>query len=169
MVLIWLYYRRSSIGRNEIENSCMIKGMYEIHLPVETWHAPLIFTKIYGSWIIVILKKKEGSLFLDRPTKEYMRGLWEKPKDEMEKNILPFVRRAGYAAPVRAWLKEKNLKPYNFLKDDIEQSMEFAWMPAIAIYFDHPDVNVLEFITVLPGEARPELGVISSNEWIKRK
>jgi lactoylglutathione lyase len=38
-------------------------------------------------------------------------------------------------------------------------------MPAIAIYFDDPDGNVLEFIAVLPGEAKPELGIVSYKEW----
>jgi len=43
--------------------------------------------------------------------------------------------------------------------------MVFAWMPSIAIYFDDPDGNVLEFIAILEGKGRPELGIISYEHW----
>jgi len=61
-----------------------------------------------------------------------------------------------------------DLTPYNFLKDGIEAPMVFAWMPALAIYFNDPDGNQLEFIAVLEGERRPELGVLSYADWINR-
>ena len=35
---------------------------------------------------------------------------------------------------------------------------------AIAIYFNNPDGHALEFIAMLDGKARPELGVISYEE-----
>jgi len=47
--------------------------------------------------------------------------------------------------------------------------MVFAWMPAVAIYFEDPDGHELEFIAVLDGEPRPELGVISYHDWEKLK
>jgi hypothetical protein len=67
------------------------------------------------------------------------------------------------------FLKDRNLKPYNFLNDGIERPMVFAWMPAVAIYFNDPDRHSLEFIAILPGKPRPELGVISFDEWVKYK
>ncbi len=44
--------------------------------------------------------------------------------------------------------------------------MVFAWMPAIAIYFNDPDGHQLEFIAILAGKGQPALGVISYDEWI---
>ena len=64
-----------------------------------------------------------------------------------------------------AWLSERNLQPYNFLRDDRSQPMVFAWMPALAIYFNDPDGHQLELIAMLPGEPKPELGVVSWEEW----
>ncbi|WP_299568647.1 hypothetical protein [uncultured Pedobacter sp.] len=40
-------------------------------------------------------------------------------------------------------------------------------MPAIAIYFNDPDGHYLEFISIIEGEAKPELGVISYEEWLE--
>ena len=65
-------------------------------------------------------------------------------------------------------LEKKNLKPYNFLKTGTVEPMVFAWMPALAIYFNDPDGNQLEFISILEGEGRPELGVLSYEEWMKQ-
>lgn len=97
-----------------------------------------------------------------------MLGLWEKPTNELEKRHFAFRCEVNdiinNSIP---YLKEKNLKPYNFLKDETEKPMVFAWMPAIAIYFNDPDGNVLEFIAVLEGAPRPELGVITYEDWLK--
>ena len=46
--------------------------------------------------------------------------------------------------------------------------MVFAWMPAVAIYFDDPDGHILEFIAILNGEGKPEPGVISYEEWMEK-
>lgn len=44
--------------------------------------------------------------------------------------------------------------------------MVFAWMPALAIYFKDPDGHDLEFIAILEGEGKPELGVINYEKWL---
>jgi hypothetical protein len=40
-----------------------------------------------------------------------------------------------------------------------------AWMPAASVYFHDPDGNLLEYITMLDGPARPELGVVRWADW----
>jgi hypothetical protein len=45
--------------------------------------------------------------------------------------------------------------------------MVFAWMPAVSIYFDDPDGHCLEFISILKGKAKPDLGIITYEEWSK--
>ena len=63
----------------------------------------------------------------------------------------------------------KNLEFRNFLNDGIERPMVFAWMPAVAIYFEDPDGHSLEFIGMLSGESRPEDGVVSYEDWLEKK
>jgi catechol-2,3-dioxygenase len=38
-------------------------------------------------------------------------------------------------------------------------------MPAASLYFDDPDGNMLEFISMLPDAPQPELGVVSWSRW----
>ena len=147
----------------------MIKGLYETHLSVENLERSIDFYKnILGLEHCYTEEKRRIAFFWIGKPKEYMLGLWEKPKEEFA------TRHFAFRCDVEdvlhksvGWLKERNLKPYNFLKDETEKPMVFAWMPAIAIYFNDPDGNVLEFIAVLEGKPKPELGVITYEEWMK--
>ena len=147
----------------------MIKGLYETHLSVENLERSIDFYKnVLGLEFAWLEEKRRIAFFWIGQPKEYMLGLWEKPKAEIE------IRHFAFRCEVEdilhksvSYLKERNLQPYNFLKDGTDQPMVFAWIPAIAIYFNDPDGNVLEFIAVLEGKSRPELGVISYEEWLK--
>ena len=147
----------------------MIKGLYETHLNVENLERSIDFYKnVLGLEHCHTEEKRRIAFFWIGQPKEYMLVLWEKTKDEIEKRHFAFrcdVEDVLHKSV--SWLKERNLQPYNFLKDDTQKPMVFAWMPAVAIYFDDPDGNVLEFIAVLEGKPKSELGVISYEEWIK--
>ena len=56
---------------------------------------------------------------------------------------------------------------YNFFNDGTKMPVVFCWMPAVSIYFDDPDGHLLEFIAVLKGKGRPDLGVVTYDEWLK--
>ena len=147
----------------------MIKGLYETHILVENLERSIDFYKnALGLEYCHQDEKRRIAFFWVGKTKEYMLGLWEKSKEELEKRHFAFrCEVEDILDKSVAWLKKRNLQPYNFLKNETEKPMVFAWMPAIAIYFDDPDGNVLELIAVLEGKARPELGVISYEEWLK--
>ncbi|MDZ4795152.1 MAG: VOC family protein [Bacteroidota bacterium] len=147
----------------------MIKGLYETHIQVENLERSIDFYKnILGLEHCHTEEKRRIAFFWIGQPKEYMLGLWEQPKASIEKRHFAFrCELEDILERSVAWLGERNLQPYNFLKDDAKQPMVFAWMPALAIYFDDPDGNVLEFIAVLSGEARPEFGILSYEEWLK--
>jgi len=145
----------------------MIKGLYETHLFVENLENSIDFYKnILGLKQCYYEEERRTAFFWIGKPKEAMLGLWEKPKDEIDKRHFAFrCDKDDILNKSVDFLKVRNLKPYNFLKDGAEKPMVFAWMPAIAIYFNDPDGHYLEFIAILDGKARPELGVISYDEW----
>ncbi|WP_411972073.1 VOC family protein [Sphingobacterium sp. Lzh-3] len=147
----------------------MIQGLYETHIQVRDLAKSVAFyTEVLGLRVAHRDPTRPIVFLWIGTGKDYMLGLWQE-----ETNFQPrhFAFRAdkedilNYAVD---YLKTRDLTPYNFLKDGIETPMVFAWMPALAIYFNDPDGNQLEFIAVLEGEGRPELGVLSYADWIDR-
>jgi lactoylglutathione lyase len=147
----------------------MIKGLYETHLEVSNLEAAIDFYKNkLALELAMIEEKRRIAFFWAGKTREYMLGLWEKTTDKPQPRHFAFrCDKKDILEQAVTWLKERDLQPYNFLKSGTEEPMVFAWMPAIAIYFNDPDGNVLEFIAVLEGESHPELGVISYADWLK--
>jgi len=54
-------------------------------------------------------------------------------------------------------------------REPIDEPVVFSWMPAASVFFDDPDGNFLEYITMLDGEPQPELGLLSWSEWQSRR
>lgn len=147
----------------------MIKGIYETHLNVVNLERSVDFYKnVLGLEQCSYPDARRIAFFWVGKPQEYMLGLWEKPKEEVVKMHFAFRCDKEYILHKSVdFLESKNLKPYNFLKDDRRIPLVFAWMPALAIYFDDPDGHCLEFIAVLPGKPNRALGIVTYDEWIK--
>ena len=145
----------------------MIKGIYETHINVENLEASIEFYQnVLGLEKCGYNDERRIAFFWVGKPQEYMLGLWEKPKSEIVKMHFAFrCDKDDILNNSISFLKERNLKPYNFLKDNKEIPMVFSWMPALAIYFDDPDGHCLEFISILEGQPKPELGIITFDEW----
>ncbi len=146
----------------------MIKGLFETHLFVENLDRSVDFYQnVLGLTKCGYNDERRVAFFWIGKPKQAMLGLWEKPKDEIDVRHFAFNCEADDVLNKSVgFLKSKGLQPYNFLKDGNEKPMVFSWMPAIAIYFKDPDGHDLEFIAILPGDAKPELGVVSYEEWM---
>lgn len=147
----------------------MIKGLYETHLFVADIDVSIAFYKnMPGLEFCHYEKERKIAFFWIGKPKQAMLGLWEKPKEKIDKRHFAFRCDADDILYRSVdFLKSRGIKPYNFLNDGNETPMVFAWMPAVAIYFEDPDGHELEFIAILDGPSRPELGVISYDDWKK--
>lgn len=102
-----------------------------------------------------------------------MLGLWETPPWSAEESkTLPVTAQhlAFEVSPpdlnrVIACAKERGIEVRNFFDQVTSVPSVFGWMPAASIYFNDPDGHLLEFIAILRGKPRPELGVLSLEEW----
>jgi catechol 2,3-dioxygenase-like lactoylglutathione lyase family enzyme len=151
----------------------MIKGLFETHLFVEDLKRSTDFyTNTLGLKQCHYEEERRAAFFWIGKDKQAMLGLWEKPKDEIDIRHFAFESDPGWILNnAIAYLKKRNLKFWNFLQDDTEQPTVFAWIPAIAIYFEDPDGHILEFIGMLDGQAKPEYKqqVVSYKDWLQIK
>jgi lactoylglutathione lyase len=148
-----------------------VQGLYETHLFVENLERSIAFYRDVMQLELAHIEegRRVAFLWIERD-KQSMLGIWEKPIEEIELRHFAFRCDAKEvfenAVP---FLRSHNLEPYNFLRDGTDRPMVFAWVPAVAIYFRDPDGHSLEYLGVLEGEAKPELGVISYEEWLANK
>ena len=147
----------------------MITGLYETHIFVENLERSIQFYKeVLGLKQCYFEEERRTAFFWIGKPKEAMLGLWEKPKEQIDKRHFAFrCDKEFILNNATEFLKSHKLQPYNFLKDNTEKPMVFAWMPAVAIYFNDPDGHYLEFISILEGDAKPDLGVISYEAWLE--
>lgn len=147
----------------------MIKGLYETHIQVsDLENATNFYTKVLGLKFAHKDENRRIAFLWVGKDKEFMLGLWEQKEDLQTRHFAFTADKEDILNYSAEFLKNKDLAPYNFLKNGSEQPMVFAWMPALAIYFNDPDGNQLELISILEGDGKPELGVLSYEEWLEK-
>jgi lactoylglutathione lyase len=65
------------------------------------------------------------------------------------------------AAPDR--LAADGVQPVSFFGEPADEPSVIGWMPAAAIFRD-PDGHMLEYLAMLEGPARPDLGIVPWSE-----
>ncbi|GGI56253.1 VOC family protein [Winogradskyella haliclonae] len=151
----------------------MIKGLYETHLFVENLERSIDFYKnTLGLKQCRFSQERKIAFFWIGEDKQFMLGLWEKPKEEIDIRHFAFECEPDWVLNESVnYLKARNIKSWNFLNDNKDVPMVFVWMPAISIYFNDPDGHELEFIGILEGETKPdsERRVVTYEEWLAIK
>ncbi len=149
----------------------MITGLYETHLFVEDLERSVDFYKnVLGLEQCHYEAARRVAFFWIGTPQDAMLGVWEKPKEAVQPRHFAF--RCDLDDVLHRsvdFLKARGLRPYNFLRDGTDRPMVFAWMPALSIYFTDPDGHELEFIAILDDKPRPELGVVSYDEWLEHQ
>ena len=148
-------------------DASMILGLFETHIAVaDLERACRFYGETLGLELGLLDQERRVAFYWVGARGEAMLGLWETRADQIRPQHFAF--RAGIddmrnrAVP---YLKERNLPAHNFLNDGSERPMVFGWMPAVAIYFRDPDGHSLEFIAMLTDAPRPEVGVVSWDDW----
>lgn len=146
----------------------MITGLYETHIHVsDLGKAVTFYTAVLGLQLAYYDTHRPIAFLWMGEGKKAMLGLWEN-KGEFEKRHFAFTVTLDFMLnKAKQFLEENRLQPYNFLKNGTTEPMVFAWMPAVAIYFNDADGNQLEFITLLEGAGKPEVGVVTYEQWLE--
>ena len=96
-----------------------------------------------------------------------MLGLWEVGTLPLRQSLhLAFRVSLDDLLRAAQELRKAAIAPLDFEGNPAENPVVLAWMPAASLYFHDPDGNLLEFLAMLEGEPKPEMGVVSWEQWI---
>ncbi|MFD2445650.1 VOC family protein [Bacillus sp. CGMCC 1.16607] len=141
-------------------------NLFEAHLGTNNLEKAIQFYENLGLTLVYKLEERRVAFFQFNKDKKIgqMLGIWEK-KEPIMRNHIAFG--VTYEEIINAidWLKEKGIEASESFGLAPTEPVVHSWMPAASVYFPDPDGNSLEFITVLDGESKPELGVIYLSEW----
>jgi len=147
-----------------------ISDLFEAHLTVSDLDRAIAF---YGEQLGLPLarvfpERKVVFFWVGAPGRA-MLGLWQAGTMPITVSLhVAFQIAASDLHDAPARLRKAGIQPRDFAGLPTEEPVVLAWMPAAAVYFRDPDNNLLEFISMLPASPRPELGVISWSDWLRR-
>lgn len=143
-----------------------IKSLYEAHLTVRDLDRSVAFYRdVLGLPLAHRVPARNAAFFWVPQPETAMLGLWGVGTAPMGMRLhiaftvdLPDVERSVDA------LRDAGITPH-FNGDPIDEPIVLGWMPATSVYFDDPDGHSLEFISLLPDEPRPDLGIVPLSQW----
>ena len=154
--------------------AAFITGLFETHLQVKNLERSMEFyEKILGLELGMIEQARRVAFYWIGGRGKTLLGLWEKPPWVSERNAGDQIITQHFAFEIDladlgravAGIKQRGIELRNFFEQTTDVPSVFGWVPAASSYFDDPDGHLLEFIAKLPGKAKPEIGVVSLDEW----
>ncbi|QOR65115.1 VOC family protein [Cytobacillus suaedae] len=147
----------------------MIGYLYETHVLTKNLEAAVKFYQELGMPLAYFLEDRRAAFFWFQKSEEkkQMLGVWEVAEDQWVARHFAF--HISYEELIGSidWLKEKQIEPVASFGLEPNEPLVHCWMPSASVYFTDPDGNSLEYIHVLKGESKPELGVMYLSEWEK--
>jgi lactoylglutathione lyase len=144
-----------------------VEGLFEAHLSVRDLERSIAFYRdVMGLELGLAQPERPAAFFWVGGRGRSMMGIFSVGSGPLTKQhhvAFQVKLEDVLAAPLR--LRSAGITPLGGRREPINEPIVFAWMPAASVFFDDPDGNSLEYISMLPDPARPALGVVSWTEW----
>ena len=155
-----------------------VQGLFEAHLVVQDVPRSIAFYRdVVGLELALSDPARPAAFFWSggrchtmlglHSASSFARALGTSPQFMQQHVAFRVELEALLEAPER--LRAAGITPRDNQRNPVDEPIVFAWMPAVSVFFHDPDGHLLEFISGLPGAARPELGVLSWSAWQEMK
>jgi lactoylglutathione lyase len=139
-----------------------VQGLFETHLTVADLQRSLTFYRDVVGLPVALELPERGAVFhwIGRPG-QAMLGLWSIGSAPMNMRLHIAFEMAlddVHAAPDR--LREQGVQPLSFFGEPTDEPSLIGWMPAAAVYFQDPDEHMIEYLSMLDGPPKPDLGIV---------
>ncbi len=144
-----------------------VEALFEAHLTVVSLSRSM---KFYGETLGLELatefEEPKVAFYWIGGRGKAMLGLWEVGggPQRMSLHVAFSVTLSDLLGSIER-IRTAGIEPLDFVRKPATEPMVLAWMPAAVVYFQDPDGNLLEYLTMLPDAPRPEVGVVKWSEW----
>jgi lactoylglutathione lyase len=144
-----------------------VDRLFEAHLIVADLDASVAFYRDrLGLELAHVVPARRAAFFWVGARGNSMLGLWQGGAGPVKTTThIAFATTPEdvLAAPKR--LQSAGIVALDFNGRPTDEPVVLAWMPAVAVYFLDPDGHLLEYISMLEGEARPDEGLVEWRAW----
>jgi lactoylglutathione lyase len=139
-----------------------VRGLFETHLTVADLERSITFYRdVVGLPVALELPERRAAFhWIGRPGRA-MLGLWSIGSAPMGMRLhiaFDMALSEVQAAPDR--LRADGIQPLSFFGEPTDEPSVIGWMPAAAVYFQDPDGHLLEYIAMLDGAPKADLGIV---------
>lgn len=145
------------------------RRVFEAHLTVRDLERSMAF---YGDVLGLtrahhVPERAAAFYWVGRPG-ESMLGLWEGGHGPQRTvSHVAFEAAPADVVGAPAVFRAAGMPPLDLHGRPCEEAVVLAWMPAVAVYVADPDGHLIEYLAMLAGPARPDLGVMPWSAWAR--
>jgi lactoylglutathione lyase len=145
-----------------------VRGLFETHLTVSDLQRSVDFyRRVMGLPLALEVPERNAAFFWIGDPGRSLLGLWSigsAPLGLALHIAFEVVMDDLLDAPKR--LEGLGITPLSFFGVETTEPSVIGWMPAAALYLRDPDGHLLEYLTMLEEEPRPDLGIVPWSEWL---
>jgi lactoylglutathione lyase len=145
----------------------LVRGLFETHLTVTDLDRSVTFYREVVGLPVALEVPERGAAFhwIGQPG-QAMLGLWSIGSAPVGMQLhIAFEMSLADVLAAPEQLIARSIQPLSFFAEPADEPSVIGWMPAAAVYFRDPDGHLLEYLAMLEGAARPELGIVP---WSRR-
>lgn len=145
-----------------------IRGLFEAHLTVADLDRSVAFYRdTLGLPLALTVPARHAAFFWVPAEGQGLLGLWAIHSSPIGLRLhIAFTASLDELLRAPSALRAKGLTPLDLDGRPTSEPVVLAWMPAAALYFHDPDGHLLEYLCMLEGRPRPDLGVVSYSAWL---
>ena len=148
-----------------------VTGLFETHLTVADLQRSVAFYRDIVGLPVALEIPDRGAAFLwiGEPG-EAMLGLWSIGSAPMGMQLhVAFTMALPDVLDAPERLLGQGVQPLSFFGEPADEPSVIGWMPAATLYFRDPDGHLLEYLTMLDEEPRPDLGIVPWSDWLAQR
>jgi len=144
-----------------------LTGLFEAHLTVSDLKRSMEFyERVLGFQRAYLVAEREAAFYWIGGPGHSMLGLWGAGAGPQRMSLhVAFSASLEDILDAPKRLEAAGVVSRDFWGEPSKEPVVIGWMPAAAVYFTDPDGHLLEFLAMLPESARPEIGVVTWNQW----